>query len=198
MAVQDTSMRSLAELISLQGRAAVVTGGAHGIGYAVAGRLAEAGANVLLADVDGGAAWSAADELAARYVGKVLGAEVAVTEPHALRDLADRAVADFGRLDIWVDALVGTFGGAREAARRMVEDGIAGVVVSVTPERTALTESLALDLAPQGIRVLAVAPASDRTEVAEGTARVVLFAVSDLAAAMTGSTLVVDAGDLVR
>jgi 2-dehydro-3-deoxy-D-gluconate 5-dehydrogenase len=37
----------------LTGKRAVVTGGAMGIGYGIVTRLAEAGANVLLADLDG-------------------------------------------------------------------------------------------------------------------------------------------------
>jgi 2-deoxy-D-gluconate 3-dehydrogenase len=44
--------KPLRELLNLQGKAAIVTGGARGIGYAVAYRLAEAGANVMIADKD--------------------------------------------------------------------------------------------------------------------------------------------------
>lgn len=43
---------SLRELINLGGKAAVVTGGARGIGLAIIQRLAEAGARVLMADID--------------------------------------------------------------------------------------------------------------------------------------------------
>ena len=44
--------KPLRELLHLQGKTAIVTGAAKGIGYAIAYRLAEAGANVLIADVD--------------------------------------------------------------------------------------------------------------------------------------------------
>lgn len=272
MAVPDVSGKSLAELVSLQGRAAVVTGGARGIGYAVADRLAEAGASVLLADLDGDLAASAADELSARRAAKVLGIQTDVADAHAVRELADRAVAEFDGIDVWVNNagiypgsplldttdeqwrsvlainLDGAFVGAREAARRMVEGERGGVIVNITSTASfrshgpglaayvsskhalhGLTKSMAVELAPYGIRVLAVAPTAidtpgvelqrealaqaagvdmveqvarelplGRIGVADDIARVVLFAASDLSAFMTGSTLVVDAGDLVR
>lgn len=49
--------------LDLSGRRAVVTGGASGIGLACARRLAEAGASVLVADLDGDAAGKVAAEL---------------------------------------------------------------------------------------------------------------------------------------
>ena len=272
MAVIDPSRRTLAELLSLSGRGAVVTGGARGIGYAIADRLAEAGASVLVADVDEKLAVYSADEIAERHGGKALGCAVDVASPAAVRDLADRAVAEFGGIDVWVNNagiypsaplldmtdeqwrqvmavnLDGAFAGSREAARRMVERGAGGVIVNITSTAAfrshgaglahyvaskhavhGLTKSLAIELAPHGIRALAVAPTAidtpgveamragyeaaglgdlvadlaqqlplGRIGVADDIARVVLFCASDLAAFMTGSTLVVDAGDLVR
>jgi 3-hydroxybutyrate dehydrogenase len=50
----------------LTGRRAIVTGGASGIGLACAEALAEAGAHVTIADLDGGAAASVADRLGGR------------------------------------------------------------------------------------------------------------------------------------
>ena len=54
MAVPDCSDKSLAELVSLKGRRAVVTGAAQGVGLAIAHRLAEAGASVVMGDVQAG------------------------------------------------------------------------------------------------------------------------------------------------
>jgi short chain dehydrogenase len=51
--VPDLSGVGLADLVSLRGRAAVVTGAARGIGAGIAARLAEAGADVVLADREG-------------------------------------------------------------------------------------------------------------------------------------------------
>ncbi len=272
MAIEDVQDRTLAELLSLDGRCAVVTGAARGIGYAIADRLAEAGADVLVADVDGKPAEYAADELAAKHSRRVVGVACDVASPDEVRGLADRAIAEFGRIDVWVNNagvypatpvleltdeqwrhvlavnLDGTFTGAREAARRMVGGGHGGVIVNITSTASyrshggglahyvaskhavhGLTKSLAVELAPYGIRVLAVAPTAvdtpgveaaragfeaagmgdlvahlaselplGRIGVPDDIARVVLFCAGDLSAFMTGSTLVVDAGDLVR
>lgn len=46
------SLVPLSNLLNLQGQAAIVTGGAKGIGYGISYRLAEAGAKVLIADTD--------------------------------------------------------------------------------------------------------------------------------------------------
>ena len=59
-AIRDVSDAPLADLLMLSGRVAVVTGGGRGIGLACCARLAEAGAVVLVADVDEGAAAEAA------------------------------------------------------------------------------------------------------------------------------------------
>lgn len=58
--------KPLSELINLSGKVAVVTGGAMGIGFAIASRLAEAGASVLIADVAAGDAEGAVRSLRAR------------------------------------------------------------------------------------------------------------------------------------
>jgi 2-dehydro-3-deoxy-L-rhamnonate dehydrogenase (NAD+) len=83
--------------IDLSGRRAVITGGARGIGYAVAERFLASGATVVLWDVDAGAA-EAAERLGA-------GAEARVVE---LTD--DGAVAEAARAAGTVDILVNNAG----------------------------------------------------------------------------------------
>ncbi|MER5520008.1 SDR family oxidoreductase [Streptomyces sp. NPDC002763] len=81
----------------LRGRAAVVTGGTRGIGRAVAGALAAAGALVCVSARD-------ADEVrrtAAELGGTGLAGSVA--EPEHARELTRLALTEFGRLDILVN-----------------------------------------------------------------------------------------------
>ena len=154
--IPDVSDRSLAQLQSLAGRVAVVTGGAKGIGEAICHRLAEAGAHVLVVDIDGEAAARTADA-----VGNQSGVECRwiianVIDRSAVAGAADKAIEHWGRLDIWVNNagiypaaklidmtddqwdqtldvnLKGTFIGAQEGARRMIASGRTGVIVNMT------------------------------------------------------------------
>jgi 2-deoxy-D-gluconate 3-dehydrogenase len=59
-------MKGNKELLDLSGKAAVVTGGAKGIGQGIAYRLAEAGAKVVVADIDQAVAATTANELSAK------------------------------------------------------------------------------------------------------------------------------------
>ncbi|HSX23614.1 MAG TPA: SDR family NAD(P)-dependent oxidoreductase [Candidatus Saccharimonadales bacterium] len=56
-------MKQLSELLSLKGKSAIVTGGAKGIGQGIAYRLAEAGAAVLVSDMDETTAQKTAQDL---------------------------------------------------------------------------------------------------------------------------------------
>ena len=82
----------------LHGKVAVITGGAQGIGLAVAQRLHASGATVLLWDRDGEMAAASA----AGFGGRAHGAAVDVTDAGAVQALAARAAADHGRIDILV------------------------------------------------------------------------------------------------
>jgi 3-hydroxybutyrate dehydrogenase len=88
--------------IRLTGKSAVVTGAASGIGLAITKALAEAGANVVLADLDSDAGERARVEvanpgIATRFV------KTNIADVDAVRRLMDAAVESFGSVDILVN-----------------------------------------------------------------------------------------------
>lgn len=87
---------------SLGGQTAVVTGAGHGVGAAIAERLAVAGARVGVWDLDGDAAEQVAERIASGG-GRALGATVDVTERDALAAALARTEADLGRPGILVN-----------------------------------------------------------------------------------------------
>ncbi len=261
----DHSDRSLADLIRLDRRVAVITGAARGLGARIAFRLAEAGADLVVGDLDIDGARQVATDLADRFGSSTIFVRLDVGDPESIVAAADAAIEAFGRLDVWVnnagistatgpavdvepdfiDRMFainarGTLLGAREAAKRMPNGGVIVNLASTTGFRgnvglsayvaskhavVGLTKALGLEFAPMGIRVLGVAPTVidtpgvqaeiaplkdagvdiearvaanplGRMGVPDDVARVVLFAASDMAAFMTGSTLAVDAGRL--
>jgi len=252
---------SIPELFDLSGKVAIVTGAAQGIGEAIALRLAEAGAAVLLAGHNvAGLANTAASIRAAGGLAETVEADVC-----ALADLdgiVAKATNAFGTIDILINAVGGMhpftpaleldeevfdatlhrnvtscFALSKRAAQTMVDAGKGGCIVNIAsiaglrPDPIlagynaskaaviSLSESLAMEFAPLGIRVNTVAPGpiktpniapilevpeiakiiSERTPlgdagVAEDIGNVVLFLVSRASSHMTAATLVVDGG----
>ncbi|PZO03486.1 MAG: 3-oxoacyl-ACP reductase [Hyphomicrobiales bacterium] len=84
--------------IDLQGRTAIVTGGAQGIGRAVAERFAASGARVAIWDLDGELAGKAAAEIGSGASGHA----VDVTDPVAVKAATDALEAKTGSVDILV------------------------------------------------------------------------------------------------
>ncbi|MBI2589123.1 SDR family oxidoreductase [Candidatus Saccharibacteria bacterium] len=91
------------ELLNLANKTAVVTGGAVGIGKGIADRLHEAGASVIIADVDDPAAKTAADELNAKRAGSALAVHVDVSSADDVNKLIQTTVGQFASLDILVN-----------------------------------------------------------------------------------------------
>jgi NAD(P)-dependent dehydrogenase (short-subunit alcohol dehydrogenase family) len=81
-----------------EGRVALVTGAASGLGLATARAFAESGASVVLADWNEDAARSAAEELAAKGH-KVLAVRCDVSDDAQVEAMVEQTVAKFGRLD---------------------------------------------------------------------------------------------------
>ena len=90
------------ELFDLSGKVAVITGGAGSIGMAYGRALGEAGASVVLADVDEGAAAKAADAVKADGFAAV-GVAVDVRDLASAQAMARTAVDAFGGIDILVN-----------------------------------------------------------------------------------------------
>ncbi len=190
----------------LGGKNAVVTGGAMGIGFGISKRLAEAGANVLIADVNAAAAEAAAQRLSGLR-GRGAAIQADVTEDGIGDRIANKCVELFGSIDILVnDAgiyptspvlqmtpeffervykinLKGLIFISKAAASRMVERGKGGKIINIAsidsfhPSAVGLaaydatkggvlmfTKALALELAPRGIAVNAIAPGGIATE----------------------------------
>jgi NAD(P)-dependent dehydrogenase (short-subunit alcohol dehydrogenase family) len=95
---------ALARLFDVRGLVVLVTGGASGLGLAVAGVLAECGAIVVIADQDTDALDEAARQLAGSVgglpSGQVEAAVVDVSDADAITRLTDEIVASHGRLDV--------------------------------------------------------------------------------------------------
>ena len=181
MSARDPSDRAVPELVSLARRSAVVTGGGAGIGAAIVRRLREAGADVLVHDArpdDEEAMVDVATRCVAEHGSLDIWVNNAGVYPN--RPVLDMTAAEWD--DVLDINLRGAFLGSREAAKRMRDQG-QGVIVNIgstasfrsaAPGMThyvsskfglrGLTQALAVELGPLGIRVLGVAPTFTRTE----------------------------------
>lgn len=154
MTTKDIRDMTIAELFDLTGKSAVVTGAAKGIGLAIANRLGEAGASLMLVDIDEGTLGTVCDEIGQR--GVTVKAHVADVSTAAGAAGSVKAAKDaYGRVDILVNNagiypmmppldlseevwdktlnlnLKGAFFAAQAAAREMVESGAGGSIINV-------------------------------------------------------------------
>jgi 2-deoxy-D-gluconate 3-dehydrogenase len=89
-------------LIELKQKVALVTGGAMGVGYGITLRLAEAGASVVIADMNKSAAKTAAEELIALGY-SALAVEANVADKKSVDAMLAATIKTFGRVDILVN-----------------------------------------------------------------------------------------------
>ncbi len=146
--------QSIAELFDLSGKGAIVTGGAMGIGQAICYRLSEAGAGVMVADLDLEAANQTVEEIKSRG-GKAQAIKADVSSSADAKKVVEATVAAFGNLDILVNNagiypllpvmqveetlfdkvlsvnLKGAFIYAQTAAAKMIEAGNSGKIINL-------------------------------------------------------------------
>lgn len=87
--------------LGINGQTAIVTGGARGIGLAIAHRLGRAGASIALADLDQDALRTAKEELEVAGV-RAMTCPVEVTDEAAVQAMVDRVVGEWGGLEALV------------------------------------------------------------------------------------------------
>jgi 2-deoxy-D-gluconate 3-dehydrogenase len=195
---------ALIDLLNLQGKVAIVTGGAQGIGRGIVETLSAAGAHVVIADCNHAEAQTVAAALQ-RQSRASLAIETDVADEAAVRELVRRVVEQCKRIDILVnnagiypmrtlrelDAatwdrtlgvnLRGAYLCTRFAAEQMISSGAGGRIINISTINTArtyvgmahydaskgglnaFTKAAALEYAPFGITVNAVAPGGVKT-----------------------------------
>ena len=109
----------------LDGRTAVITGSAQGIGFAIAEALAEEGANIVIADINGEAASSSAERLGIGE--KAFGTSCNVAEGSDIDSLVRAATDRFGSLDVFVN----NAGITRDATMRKMTEEMFDQVIAV-------------------------------------------------------------------
>jgi len=145
---------NLLDKFKLTGKTAFVTGGARGIGKAVAEGFAQAGANIVIADLDISEAEKTASYLQGEYKIRSIAVKTDVTDPASVENLISVIDSEFSSLDIafcnagicinaeakdmtyeqWSKVininLTGVFLTAQAAGKYMIKKGIKGSIIN--------------------------------------------------------------------
>ncbi|MFZ3142641.1 glucose 1-dehydrogenase [Psychrobacter glacincola] len=119
--MQEFQHKAFNELFDLSGKVAIVTGGANGIGKATALRLAEAGANIAIADLKLEDAQAAVKDIEALGV-KALAIECNILKDDDLVAMVDKVVAEFGSVNVLINNAGGGGGGRENPTTASVDD----------------------------------------------------------------------------
>ena len=119
--MQTFEHKSFTELFDLTGKTAIVTGGANGIGKATALRLAQAGANIAIADLNLEDAKAAAKDIES-YGVKALAVECNILKDEDLVAMVDKVVAEFGTVNVLINNAGGGGGGRENPTKISVDD----------------------------------------------------------------------------
>lgn len=155
MKEEQLKLQTIAELVSLKGKTAVVTGGMTGIGWAVVRRLAQAGANIIIADIRTEQAAEAVESIRDEYGVQVGIFRADVSDSDIMASLLKTVFEQSGRIDILInnagiyplkdlmnvtdadyDQVIdlnqrGTFVTSREAAKYMIIGERGGVIINI-------------------------------------------------------------------
>src|SRR4051794_22147764 len=146
----------------LQGKAAVITGAARGIGLAMAERFVREGARVAIADLNEAGAHAAASRIGPAAIGVA----VDVTDPASIERMLDKVTSAFGGIDVLVNNAAifdlapiveithesyrrvfavnveGTLFTLQAAARRMIAQGRGGRIINMASQAGRRGEAL--------------------------------------------------------
>lgn len=89
--------------LGIKGKTAIVTGGAHGIGAAIATRLCEEGASIAVVDVDGGAAEAQAERLRRECGGQAIAVRADVTSEAEVNAMVMQTIEALGGVHVLVN-----------------------------------------------------------------------------------------------
>lgn len=94
---------SILDRFNLNGDVAIVTGGDRGIGRGISDALADAGANIVIANRNADAGTTAAEEITEAANVKTVHVATDITDENSVENLIDTAVETFGTIDILVN-----------------------------------------------------------------------------------------------